>query len=86
MKGLGSVSVKGTLIDYPWLQHPKGTRIVDVGDGQGTLLIEIMKAFPGHFHGVIQERPEVVLIAQKNFEQNLPEAAVQFEVSLNKVW
>lgn len=84
MTALGSTSASGTIADYPWSQLPQGSKIVDVGGGEGALLIEIMRAFPGKFNGVVQDRAEVVPLARKNFESHLPEELdhVQFQVSI----
>ena len=83
MTALGSTSASGTIADYPWIKLPEGSKIVDVGGGEGALLIEILRAFPNRFTGVVQDRAEVVPLARKNFEKNLPEALdrVQFQVS-----
>jgi hypothetical protein len=82
MTALGSVSARGTIADYPWDQLPKDSRIIDVGGGEGALLIEIMRSFPDRFTGVLQDRPEVVPLAKANFEKNLPQSLgrVEFQV------
>lgn len=59
--------------DYPWDSLPKGSTVVDVGGGEGALLLPILKAFP-HLSGCVQDRPETIGLAKKNFETNLPEA------------
>lgn len=58
--------------DYPW-HEIKSQKVVDVGAGHGAVLLPILKAFP-HLSGVVQDRPEVIKLAEKNFEANLPEA------------
>lgn len=70
-----------SLTDFPWGEISE--RIVDVGGGEGGLLLPLLKAFP-NLSGVIQDRPETVPLAKKNFEANLPEAIkdnrIEFEV------
>lgn len=44
------------------------------------MLLPVLKTFP-QFKGVLQDRPEVVEVAKKNFEQNLPEAVSEKRIS-----
>ncbi len=46
---------------------------VDVGGGIGALTAALLDRFP-NLHGVVQDRPEVIVQAKVNFEKRMPEA------------
>lgn len=50
--------------DFPWREVGPGTTLVDVGSGQGSLLLPILKEYP-LLEGVAQDRAEVLELTKK---------------------
>jgi ubiquinone/menaquinone biosynthesis C-methylase UbiE len=83
MIGWGLVTGKGMLPKaYPWAQCPPGTKICDVGGGNGHSMLDLVKPFP-QMKVVIQDTPSVVLQARELWEKEKPDfiqsSSVQFQ-------
>jgi len=70
VQSLGDVYQHAVVTGYPWKKLGART-IVDCGGGQGNLSISLAASLPD-CRFVIQDLPEVVLIAQTNIERDIP--------------
>ena len=71
MGAVAQFSLPGVLQDYPWKESvPAGGTIVDVGGGEGHVLLPLLK-LNDSWNGVIQDRPEVLPNAKANMQQQL---------------
>ncbi|RPD73782.1 S-adenosyl-L-methionine-dependent methyltransferase [Lentinus tigrinus ALCF2SS1-7] len=87
MEGSGYLNLSAIKVDYPWESLPPNTTFVDVGAGQGTVSMHIMK----HVYDkvptlkvILQDRPQHIEQGKKFWAQELPAALkdgrVAFEV------
>ncbi|EJT99249.1 S-adenosyl-L-methionine-dependent methyltransferase [Dacryopinax primogenitus] len=72
MTGCYEIAAVGIVTDYPWKDLPKGTTVVDIGGGEGGLVMSIAKAHP-HLQFVDQDRPEVEEAAHRMWKTKVPE-------------
>ncbi|KAM5543341.1 hypothetical protein V8D89_003215 [Ganoderma adspersum] len=77
MEGLGYINLPSLKADYPWAALPPDTTFVDVGAGQGTVSLHILRmlydANPT-LRIVLQDRPQHLQEGEKYWAQHLPRA------------
>jgi len=72
VRSMGNTYEAALLTDYPW--KSLGSRlIIDTGGGHGGLVLSLAKILL-KCHFLIQDLPEVVLVAERNVESSLPGA------------
>jgi len=80
MTGCYEIAATGLVTDFPWKDMPKGTTIVDIGGGEGGLVMSIAKAHP-HLKVIDQDRPEVQDAAHIMWKKNIPEIFEQGRIA-----
>ncbi|THG94085.1 hypothetical protein EW026_g7313 [Hermanssonia centrifuga] len=78
IRSFGDAHVRGVIADYPW-GSLEGQTVVDCGGGQGSLAVQLAKSFPD-LRFIIQDLPEVVVLAKANIDSQLPAAQVEGQV------
>ncbi|KDQ60374.1 hypothetical protein JAAARDRAFT_67922 [Jaapia argillacea MUCL 33604] len=74
MIGYNSAVGKSTLVEaYPWSTLPRGTRICDVGGGNGHRMIELVKVYP-QLKVIVQDREAVLQDGKKLWATERAEA------------
>ncbi|KZO98572.1 S-adenosyl-L-methionine-dependent methyltransferase [Calocera viscosa TUFC12733] len=72
MTGLYETQANGLIADFAWKDLPAGTTVIDVGGGEGGLMMAVGKANP-HLKVLDQDRPEVGPAALANWAKHAPE-------------
>ncbi|KIK37368.1 hypothetical protein CY34DRAFT_15754 [Suillus luteus UH-Slu-Lm8-n1] len=74
VEALGEYVTPGILSDYPW-QTCLNSTIIDCGGGKGSLAIALANKFPA-LRLVVQERGEMIELAEANIKANLDPSSV----------